>query len=85
MTIPESANLQYPVAASGEIVVGDSLFLNMSKSTVYLDDGTAVAAGQFAVRNGRLVKIRGLAALKMWIEKILRTEKDRFRAYDTIN
>lgn len=85
MTIPESASLQYPTTESGEVIVGKTLFLNMKNEPVILDDGTVVPAGQFAVRNGRLVTIEGVAALKMWIEKILRTERNRFRVYDILD
>ena len=85
MTIPESASLEYPTTAEGSVVVGESLFLNMAKTSVTLEDGTVVAPGQCATRNGRLVRRTGIAALKMWIEKILRTEKDRFRVYDVID
>ena len=39
-------------------------------------------AGDFVVRDGKLVVCDGLEALKVWIEKILRTEKGRFAIYD---
>ena len=40
--------------------------------------------GEFAIKYGRLVEIRGLAVLKQWIEKVLKTEKFRFRIYDGV-
>ncbi|OQB11927.1 MAG: hypothetical protein BWY15_02357 [Firmicutes bacterium ADurb.Bin193] len=39
-------------------------------------------SGDFALRNGSLVECDGLDAIKVWIEKILRTEKGRFKIYD---
>ena len=39
-------------------------------------------AGDFVVCDGKLVVCDGLEALKVWIEKILRTEKGRFAIYD---
>ena len=38
--------------------------------------------GDFVVRDGKLVECDGLEAVKVWIEKILRTEKGRFKIYD---
>ena len=38
--------------------------------------------GDFIVRDGKLVECDGLEAVKVWIEKILRTEKGRFKIYD---
>ena len=38
--------------------------------------------GEFVVRDGKLVECDGLEAIKIWIEKILRTEKGRFKIYD---
>ena len=34
------------------------------------------------VRDGKLIECDGLDAIKVWIEKILRTEKGRFKIYD---
>ncbi len=38
--------------------------------------------GDFVLMDGRLVEISELEALKMWIEKILRTEKYRYKVYE---
>lgn len=38
--------------------------------------------GDFVVRDGKLVECDGMDALKVWIEKILKTEKGRYRIYD---
>jgi len=40
------------------------------------------AAGDFVVKDGRLVKVAGVEALKIWIEKIIRTEKQHFKVYE---
>lgn len=37
--------------------------------------------GDFVIRNGRLVEVHGIESLKVWIEKVIRTEVDRFRIY----
>jgi hypothetical protein len=39
-------------------------------------------AGDFVIRDGKLVGCDGIEAIKVWIEKILRTEKGRFKIYD---
>lgn len=38
--------------------------------------------GDFVVRDGKLAECDGMDALKVWIEKILKTEKGRYRIYD---
>ena len=38
--------------------------------------------GDFAVRDGKLIECDGIDAIKVWIEKILRTEKGRYPIYD---
>ncbi len=38
--------------------------------------------GDFVVRDGKLIECDGIDAIKVWIEKILRTEKDRYKIYD---
>lgn len=37
--------------------------------------------GDFVIRDGKLVEIEDIEALKIWIEKILRTEKFKFKIY----
>ena len=51
--------------------------LNGTKS--YLFDFTT---GDFVVRDGKLIECDGIDAIKVWIEKILRTEKGRYPIYD---
>ena len=38
--------------------------------------------GDFVVRDGKLIECDGIDAINVWIEKILRTEKDRYKIYD---
>lgn len=38
--------------------------------------------GDFIVRDGKLIECDGIDAIKVWIEKILRTEKGRYPIYD---
>ena len=45
----------------------------------YLFDFTT---GDFIVRDGKLIECDGIDAIKVWIEKILRTEKGRYPIYD---
>ncbi|OOM81798.1 hypothetical protein CLPUN_09820 [Clostridium puniceum] len=39
--------------------------------------------GDFIVKDGKLLELEDLEALKMWIEKILRTERFKFKVYET--
>ncbi|TCO78015.1 DUF2634 domain-containing protein [Marinisporobacter balticus] len=38
--------------------------------------------GEFVIKDGRLVETIGKDALKIWIEKVLRTEKYRYKVYE---
>lgn len=40
------------------------------------------ASGEFDLQDGKVQKVDGDEALRIWIEKILRTEKFRFKVYD---
>lgn len=37
--------------------------------------------GDFVIKDGRLIEVEGKEAIKIWIEKILRTEKFKFKIY----
>ena len=39
-------------------------------------------SGDFFVRDGKLIECDSIDAIKVWIEKILRTEKGRYPIYD---
>lgn len=38
--------------------------------------------GDFVLKDGRLVEISGIEAVKVWIQKILKTEKYRYKVYE---
>ena len=38
--------------------------------------------GDFVVRDGKIIECDGIESIKVWIEKILRTEKGRYPIYD---
>lgn len=40
--------------------------------------------GQFTLVNGKMVELHGLDSLKMWIMKVMKTERFRFRVYDNV-
>jgi hypothetical protein len=39
--------------------------------------------GEFVIKDGKIEELSGLEGLKIWIKKILETEKNRFKIYDT--
>lgn len=41
------------------------------------------SSGDFNVIDGKLIEINNLDALKMWIDKVLKTDKFKFRIYDS--
>ncbi|WP_321833640.1 DUF2634 domain-containing protein [Clostridium butyricum] len=41
------------------------------------------SSGDFNVVDGKLTEINNLDALKMWIDKVLKTDKFKFRIYDS--
>lgn len=49
----------------------------MGKSFLYDFD-----TGDFVLKDGKLVSVRELEALKMWIMKAIKTERYRFKIYD---
>lgn len=38
--------------------------------------------GDFVVRDGKLIECDGIEAIRIWIEKVIRTEKYRYAIYD---
>ncbi|MEG3040903.1 MAG: DUF2634 domain-containing protein [Clostridium sp.] len=39
--------------------------------------------GDFDIKDGKLTEVEGIEALKIWINKILKTEKFKFKIYET--
>lgn len=50
--------------------------------TSYLYD---YKTGDFVLRDGKLVDLTGKAAIAGWLEKIIRTEKFRFKVYENVD
>lgn len=38
--------------------------------------------GEFVLKDGKLVEVEGIESLKVWIQKILKTEKFKFKIYE---
>ena len=64
-----------------------------NSTDITLDNKTQTSSGtksyifdfttdDFALRDGKLIECDGISAIKVWIEKILRTEKGRCPIYD---
>ena len=70
---PQTTDLPNETVINNETVT-------MGKS--YIFDFTT---GEFIINDGRLVVSDDVIAIKIWIEKILRTEKGRFVIYDGLN
>lgn len=67
---PEITELEFDVEEVTES------YVPMGKSYLY-----DFKRGEFAIRNGKQVEVFGKDALKVWIEKVLRTEYGRFCIY----
>lgn len=68
--LPQLAQLEFDtIAAMTSVPRGKSFLFDFN-------------TGQFILKNGKMIEIRGLDALKVWIEKILRTTNNRFPIYD---
>lgn len=39
--------------------------------------------GDFLVKDGKLVEVEGIEAIRIWIQKVLKTEKFKFKIYKT--
>lgn len=70
--LPEVAQLEYK---SQETEVAD-----LGKTFQY-----DFAQGEFVLSDGKLIKIEDLEALQIWVEKLLRTEKHRFKVYERVD
>lgn len=42
-------------------------------------------AGDFVYQDGKLVELHGIESLKMWIMKVMKTERFRFRVYEGVD
>lgn len=41
--------------------------------------------GDFVMRDGKLIELFGIESLKMWIMKVMKTERFRFRIYEGVD
>lgn len=69
-----------PVVTELEINTNEIADPQTIKKTFSFDFST----GDFIVTDGKIVILENLDAIKMWIEKVLRTEKNRFEIYKNI-
>lgn len=69
---PEVSAAEIATEAQETETMGKSLSFNFS-------------TGDFDLVAGKLIKTNGLAALKGWIEKVLRTERFKFKIYEKGN
>lgn len=67
---------RYLVSEENTATLNEALAFN---GRAYLFD---YKKGDFVIRNGKLVEVRGKKAVEAWLEKLIRTEKFRFRIYD---
>lgn len=68
--LPEIAELEFQTNVESETeLYGKSFLFDFQQ-------------GDFVIRDGRLIKIEGIEALKIWIMKILKTEKDKYKIYE---
>ena len=58
------------------MIPNENIASNGTKSYLFDFD-----SGDFVVRDGKLVECDGIDAIKVWIEKILRTENGRYSIY----
>lgn len=43
------------------------------------------AKGDFVMKDGKMIEVTGNAAVEAWLEKLIRTEKFRFKIYDNVD
>lgn len=68
--LPKIAELQFKTTDTSDLP-------KMGKSFLF-----DFKTGDFVLKDGRPVEIWGIEAVKAWIEKILRTEKYRYKVYE---
>lgn len=71
--LPEITDLEFEIEEFPEDLppIGKSFLFDFAK-------------GEFVMRDGKMVPLYGIDALKMWIEKTLRTERYRFPIYEEV-
>lgn len=61
------------------------LQINMENTTKTPDNGKSFLfdfkSGDFALQNGKMIEVEGIDSLKIWIQKTLLTEKNKYQIY----
>lgn len=72
--LPEIANLDFNTEEIAEDLppIGKSFLYDFEK-------------GDFVLKSGKMIELHGVDSLKMWIEKVLKTERFRFRIYESVD
>lgn len=71
--LPEIAQLEFNTAA----VTTATSTENLGKSFQY-----DFLQGDFVLKDGKLVSVEGVEAIKVWVEKVIRTERFKFKIYE---
>ena len=69
--------MMFPETHNSTVPNNDTVVSNGTKTYLFDFD-----KGDFVVRDGKLVVCDGVEAIRVWIEKIIRTEKSRYPIYD---
>ncbi|AOT70691.1 DUF2634 domain-containing protein [Geosporobacter ferrireducens] len=67
--LPEIAQLEFHTETKAAEDFGKSFLFDFQQ-------------GDFVLRDGRLIKTDGIEALKVWIMKVLKTERGKFKIYE---
>ena len=71
-----------PDISNIEINIDNEMKTSYQNKRSFLFDFTQ---GDFVIKDGRIVKTQDLIAIKVWIEKVLKTEKFRFEIYKDVD
>ena len=69
--------MMFPETHNSTVPNNDTVVSNGTKTYLFDFD-----RGDFVIRDGKLVVCDGVEAIRVWIEKIIRTEKSRYPIYD---
>ena len=69
--------MMFPKTNDSTVAKNETVSSNGTKTYLFDFD-----KGDFVVRDGKLVECDGVEAIRVWIEKIIRTEKSRYPIYD---
>ena len=69
--------MMFPETQNSTVPNKDTVVSNGTKTYLFDFD-----RGDFVIRDGKLVVCDGVEAIRVWIEKIIRTEKSRYPIYD---